>query len=95
MGPIHQNLAVVQFQDDPDVEVLEYCTITGDLAGDDCETTATGWYKPSTIPPVCDGDHDVNKKDEDEEDQDQDEDEKKDEDEEDDRRSSRDDEDEE
>lgn len=22
MGPIHQNLAVVQFQDDPDVEVL-------------------------------------------------------------------------
>ena len=95
MGPIHQNLAVVQFQDDPDVEVLEYCTITGDLAGDDCETTATGWYKPSNIPPVCDGDHDVNKKDEDEEDQDQDEDEKKDEDEEDDRRSSRDDEDEE
>ena len=49
------------------------------LAGDDCETTATGWYKPSNIPPVCDGDHDVNKKDEDEEDQDQDEDEKKDE----------------
>ena len=95
MGPIHQNLAVVQFQDDPDVEVLEYCTITGDLAGDDCETTATGWYKPSNIPPVCDGDHDVNKKDEDEEDQDQDEDEKRDEDEEDDRRSSRDDEDEE
>ena len=93
MGPIHQNLAVVQFQDDPDVEVLEYCTITGDLAGDDCETTATGWYKPSNIPPVCDGDHDVNKKDEDEEDQDEDE--KKDEDEEDDRRSSRDDEDEE
>ena len=93
MGPIHQNLAVVQFQDDPDVEVLEYCIITGDLAGDDCETTATGWYKPSNIPPVCDGDHDVNKKDEDEEDQDEDE--KKDEDEEDDRRSSRDDEDEE
>ena len=84
---------MVQFQDDPDVEVLEYCTITGDLAGDDCETTATGWYKPSNIPPVCDGDHDVNKKDEDEEDQDEDE--KKDEDEEDDRRSSRNDEDEE
>ena len=94
MGPIHQNLAVVQFQDDPDVEVLEYCTITGDLAGDDCETTAIGWYKPSNIPPVCDGDHYVNKKDEDEDEEDQDEGEKKDEDEEDDRRNNRDDEDE-
>ena len=69
MGPIHQNLPVVQFQDDPDVTVEEFCTITGDLAGDDCETTAMGWYTPSNIPPVCDGDHDVNShEDEDDED---------------------------
>ncbi len=53
---------------------------------------ATGWYKPSNIPPVCDGNHDVNKKDEDEEDQDEREEGRG---SEDDRRSSRDDEDEE
>ena len=94
MGPIHQNLPVVQFQDDPDVTVEEFCTITGDLAGDDCETTAMGWYKPSNIPPVCDGDHDVNSH-EDEDDEDRYDEEEEEEEEDEDRRHNRRDEDDE
>ena len=74
--------------------MLEFCTITGDLAGDDCTETAYGWYKPSNIPPECDGDHDVNNTDEedsssDDEDEDRRRDDEDDEDE--DRRRSRDD----
>ena len=67
MGPIHQNLPVIQFRDNAKVEILTFCTITGDLAGESCETTAYGWYKPSNIPDVCNGDHDVNKTEEDQE----------------------------
>ena len=95
MSVIHQNLPAIQFTDDEDVEVLEFCTITGDLAGDDCTETAYGWYKPSNIPPECDGDHDVNNTDEDEEDSssrdDEDEDRRRDDEDEDSRRRSRDD----
>ena len=69
MGPIHQNLPVIQFRDNTNVEVLEFCTITGDLAGEDCTTTSYGWYKPSNIPDVCNGDHDVNKTEEDQQDE--------------------------
>ena len=94
MSVVHQNLPAIQFTDDEDVEVLEFCTITGDLAGDDCTETAYGWYKPSNIPPECDGDHDVNNTDEDDEDSssrdDADEDRRRD-DEDEDRRRSRDD----
>ena len=91
MSVVHQNLPAVQFTDDEDVEVLEFCTITGDLAGDDCTETAYGWYKPSNIPPECDGDHDVNNTDEDEEDSSSRDDEDDEDDEDEDRRRSRDD----
>jgi len=40
-----------------DVVQRLYCTVTGNLAGDTCESRATGYYKKSNIPIVCDGNH--------------------------------------
>lgn len=57
MGPIHQNLAVVDFPTYGDVSVQTYCTETGLLAGEDCANTASGWYDNNNLPEVCDGTH--------------------------------------
>ncbi len=37
-----------------DILVRQYCTASGDLASDACPDTRTGYYKPGTLPPVCD-----------------------------------------
>lgn len=39
------------------VKELEYCTKTGLIAGDNCYSRATGYYKQTNIPSVCDGSH--------------------------------------
>ena len=39
------------------VKELEYCTKTGLIAGDNCYSRATGYYKQTNIPAVCDGSH--------------------------------------
>ena len=39
------------------VKELEYCTKTGLIAGDNCYSRATGYYKQTNIPTVCDGSH--------------------------------------
>ncbi len=45
------------FQDDPNVVTRQYCTETGLLAGENCESVATGWYSPNNLPGSCDGVH--------------------------------------
>lgn len=46
------------FPNDTDVLELYYCTITGEIAGPNCPTSAeVGYYKPSNVPPTCSGDH--------------------------------------
>lgn len=71
MGPIHQNLAVVDFPTYGDVSVQTYCMETGLLAGEDCANTASGWYDNNNLPEVCDGTHPV-PEDEDNEDEEDD-----------------------
>ncbi len=39
------------------VKELKYCTSTGLIAGDYCYNTATGYYKQTNIPQVCNGNH--------------------------------------
>ena len=54
MGPIHQNLPVIQFQDNSNVVAMEFCTESGLIATEDCPTKSMGWYKKSNIPENCD-----------------------------------------
>lgn len=35
----------------------DYCTVTGLIAGRNCEDTAVGYYKKTNIPATCSGDH--------------------------------------
>ena len=53
MQQVHEGLEPKQFPIWGDVQQAEYCTESGDLAGDSCATTATGWYKTTNMPPVC------------------------------------------
>lgn len=39
------------------VVTREYCTVTGLVAGDNCSSHATGYYKRTNIPAVCSGTH--------------------------------------
>lgn len=39
------------------VKELEYCTATGLIAGDNCYSRGTGYYKQTNIPEVCSGNH--------------------------------------
>ena len=45
------------FVNDPNVVARSYCVVTGNLAGDACSQTKTGYYAKDFIPPVCDGVH--------------------------------------
>ena len=47
---------------DSTVISAEYCTETGLLKGDNCTSTATGWYQSSRIPAICTGDHEDDSK---------------------------------
>ena len=53
MQQVHEGLEPKQFPIWGDVQQAEYCTESGDLAGDSCATTATGWDKTTNMPPVC------------------------------------------
>jgi penicillin-binding protein 1A len=56
MNSIHKDLPEKDFEKyTDDVVSRTYCTSTGLIAGEGCSGTATGWYKKSNIPAVCDG----------------------------------------
>lgn len=53
MLPIHQNLEAKDFEYSENVQAMQYCTESGDLATENCPSTATGWYKETYIPSTC------------------------------------------
>ena len=53
MLPIHEGLEAADFTYSENVQALQYCTESGDLATENCPSTATGWYKESYIPSSC------------------------------------------
>ena len=53
MTGLHKDLPGKDFEYSSKVVSRTYCTITGLLASDSCEHTATGWYNVSNIPDVC------------------------------------------
>lgn len=53
MEPLHQGLEPKDFPIWGEVVQETYCTESGDLAGDDCTSTAVGWYKKSYLPGTC------------------------------------------
>ena len=53
MLPIHQGLEAKDFTYSENVQALQYCTASGDLATENCPSTATGWYKETYIPSSC------------------------------------------
>lgn len=51
---IHRGLNTdVSFPKSADTVEKSYCTVTGNLAGSGCYSTAKGWYSKSNLPPVC------------------------------------------
>lgn len=55
MEPLSEGQEYMQFFESPDVVSRQYCTISGDLAGAQCTSVGTGWYKKSNQPNVCFG----------------------------------------
>ncbi len=56
MNDIHKDLPEQEFEKYTDDAVSRtYCTNSGLIAGSECPSTATGWYKKSNIPAVCSG----------------------------------------
>lgn len=53
MLPIHEGLEAADFIYSENVQALQYCTESGDLATENCPSTATGWYKETYIPSSC------------------------------------------
>ncbi len=54
MDRVHDNLADKSFEKyTDDVVKLTYCSASGLIAGDNCSSKATGWYKKSNIPAKC------------------------------------------
>lgn len=54
MDRVHENLASKSFEQyTDDVVKRSYCTETGLLAGDNCSSKASGWYKKSNLPAKC------------------------------------------
>jgi penicillin-binding protein 1A len=58
-GEIAENETGKAFPTDPNVKELYYCTVTGLIAGPNCTSRSStpGYYKPSNIPAMCNGDH--------------------------------------
>ncbi len=56
MNDIHEDLPKQEFEKYTDNVVSRtYCSNSGLIAGEGCSSTATGWYKKSNIPAVCNG----------------------------------------
>ena len=53
MLPIHEGLEAADFTYSENVQALQYGTESGDLATENCPSTATGWYKETYIPSSC------------------------------------------
>ena len=53
MKVLHEDLQIKDFEKPNGVEVLKYCTATGQLATDKCPKTDTGVYKSTCKPVVC------------------------------------------
>lgn len=53
MNPIHKNLPERDFKKSGQSTQKAYCTKTGLLAGANCATTSTGWYKIDSLPKTC------------------------------------------
>ena len=56
-GDIAEAEEIKTFKESSSVVQREYCTETGLVAGPNCTTTSTGFYKRTNIPAVCSGDH--------------------------------------
>ena len=56
-GDIAEAEEIKTFKESSSVVQREYCTETGLVAGPNCTSTSTGFYKRTNIPAVCSGDH--------------------------------------
>ena len=57
MEPLHQNLEPKDFPISDLVEEKTYCVESGGIAGGECTTVATGWYKKSYDGGPCNAMH--------------------------------------
>ena len=53
MKALHEDLQIKDFEMPDGVEVLEYCTASGQLATPNCTNRETGVYKSSFKPDMC------------------------------------------
>ncbi len=53
MEQFHEGLEVKDFEYSTNIVQMQYCTLSGDLAGEGCPSTLTGWYKKDNLPDVC------------------------------------------
>jgi len=53
MNPIHKNLPEKEFTKSGATIQKTYCTKSGLLAGESCQSTATGWFKIDGMPGTC------------------------------------------
>ncbi len=53
MQEAQRNLPQKEFTPDSSVQELKYCVETGELAGDTCWRTKTGYYRTSDVPQLC------------------------------------------
>lgn len=56
-GDIAEAGTMKTFKESSQVVQRQYCTETGLVAGTNCTSTSTGFYKRTNIPAVCSGDH--------------------------------------
>ena len=56
-GEIAEAEQLKTFKTSSSVVTREYCTETGLVAGNNCSSTSTGYYKRTNIPGICSGDH--------------------------------------
>lgn len=54
---IAENEEIKTFKPSSEVVTREFCTVTGLVAGENCSSTSTGYYKRTNIPGVCSGNH--------------------------------------
>lgn len=53
MRKVHEGLPAKEFADSSYAVERYYCTVTGQLATDACETKSVGWYRKNDVPEVC------------------------------------------
>lgn len=57
MRAVHEDWEYKEFELSDEVEMREYCKVTGKLAGKNCSYTGTAAFIPGVELPVCDGKH--------------------------------------